>query len=169
MRQSVLNHEECGNRDGPDEPVRRSGNVVLDGLALSFSRRLLDPVWLGGPSVNQSCEANLHNSAVGEINRKAVATYPHEQLVREHVLERRRQPDTGDNKIPANRGETLWVACRALGDEVVSNPFELPRPGCPLPVLSRVARNVPSEDDEGSQYGPANPRVIVDEITEPLL
>ena len=101
---------------------------MSDGLALAFSRWLLNPVWLGGPAVDQTCETDFHDSSVCEVDGKAVAANPHEGFVREHVLEGGRKPDTSDHEVPTNGSESLRVATSTFGNEEVSNPFELSGP-----------------------------------------
>lgn len=142
---------------------------MLDGFALSLRWWLLDPVWACGPAVDQSRKTHLHDGAVREVDSETIAADPHEELVGEHVLERGGQPDSGDHEVPADRGETLGVACGAVGDDPVANCLKLPRPERPLPVLTGEARNVPAEDDEDSKSSAAGPRVAVDKVAEPLL
>ena len=106
---------------------------------------------------------------MGEVNCKAVAADPHEQLVREHVLQARRQPDSSDHKIPTDSCEAFGIARSALRNDPIANVLELNGPASPLPVLTREAGNVPANDDERCQNCSTNPRVAVDEIAEALL
>lgn len=169
MRDGVFDDKERGDREGPNEPVGRPRNVVLNGFTFSLGGRLLDPVWLGGPSIDQSCETDLHDGAVCKVDCEAVAADPHEDLVREDVLESGGKPDAGHHEIPSNGGVTLGEAGCAFRDEEVSNPFELPGPGCPLPVLAREACDVPADDNEGGEYSSADLWVAVDKVAEVLL
>lgn len=89
MGDGVFDDEEDGDSEGPDEPVGRPGNVVLDGLALAVLW-LFDVVRCGAESVDQAREADLHDRSVGKVYGETVAANPHEELVREHALQGRR-------------------------------------------------------------------------------
>ena len=168
MRDGVFDDEENGDSKRPDEPVGAAGNPVLDGLSFAVGR-LLNVVGRGGPSVDKARKANLHDSAVGEVNGETVTTHPHEHLVREHALQAGRQPDARYHQIPADGGEPLGVRSRARRDDPVANVLELHRPAGPLPVLARKARDVPADNDQCGENGSASSRVAVDEIAEALL
>jgi len=106
---------------------------------------------------------------VGQVDGKTIAANPHEQLVGEEALQRRRKPDPSDHEIPPNGGEALRVAGGALRNDPVSEVLELDRPGRPLPVLSGEARHIPAEDDEESGSESTGLDAVVDKVTEALL
>lgn len=89
MGDGVFDDEEDGNSEGPDEPVGRPGNIVFDGIALAVLW-LFDVVRGGAESVDQAREADLHDRSVGKVYGETVTANPHEELVREHALQRRR-------------------------------------------------------------------------------
>jgi hypothetical protein len=168
MRNRVLDNKERRDRKRPDEPTRRPRDVVLDSLALALRRRLLDPVRLCAEPVYQPREADLHNRPVRKIYREAIPPNPHEELVREHILQRGRKPNPGDHHVPADCGEALRVARGAVRDDVVADDLQLAGPQRPFPVLAGVAGDVPAEDDEGGEDGAADLGVAVDEVAELL-
>jgi hypothetical protein len=84
----VFDDEEGRDGHGPDEPVRRPGNVVLDSFALAVLW-LLNVVGCSAESVDQAREADLHDRSVRKVHGETVAANPHEEFVREHALQRR--------------------------------------------------------------------------------
>ena len=80
---------------------------------------------------------------MGKVYGETVAANPHEELVREH--------------------------CCTLRNNPVSNILKLNRPSRPLPVLSRVARHIPAEDDEECGRNTSSLDTAVDEFAEALL
>ena len=162
MCDGVFDDEEDGNGDGEGkgsaafEPVRNILSLLILVHDKGFSR----------PSIDHACAENAENGSMGEVYGEAVATNPHEKLVREEGLERWREPDSCDHQVPADCGPAFGVVGGARWEDIVADVGKLLRPCGPVAAFSRIAGHVETENQADGLHNTSSLSPSSDKIPE---